>query len=180
LFDHFKRKDSLFEVVMEDTFQDLLSGMADVRRDLPMRETLLYFARNYVGMALSPHAIGLSRLAITAPNRIPGFGNFAYQTGFSRTVPVLAAYLEKQMLSGNIIRCNPTQAAERFFAAAIGHSRHRILFAMPVDSPARIDAFIVETVDLFIRGLSLPVGARRSRARGKSARAIAHKKSPQP
>jgi len=154
VFNQFGNKDRLVEAVIEETFRRLLGGMARVPANLPLREALLRYSRNYVRMALDADAIGLSRLAMFHREQFPRLGNVAYQIGFSMTVPVLATYLKEQMSRGRIRRTNPLWAAERLFASVIGHSRHRILYGVGHDRPSRVDAFLVESVDLFLESMA--------------------------
>lgn len=154
VFNQFRSKDELIAVVVAETLQGLLQGMARVSPALPIRDALLCYARNYVRMAMHPDGVGLSRLALSGSDQARAIAEVAYRTGYSLTVPVLASYLRAQIEQGGLSECNPNWAAERFFASVIGHSRHRVLLGMPSDSATRIDAFLRESVAFFLRAMS--------------------------
>ena len=153
VFNLFESKQQLFTVIMELVFQDLLEGIEHVPKDLPLEETLFHYGKVYVGMSTNSEAIAVTRVSLTEALSGLEIGRMAYQAGRVRSVDRLAVVLQQHMDRGEIRVEDPAWLAECFFAAAVGQSRVRLFFNIPLDGEAELDESLRKTVALFVRGM---------------------------
>lgn len=152
LFNIFKNKDDLLSHVVDEIFEIAFRDIEKVPDDLSLFDTLLIYGRSWRRVVLSREAIALTRLGATEAGR--KVGQLSHDAGRLRSVDILAKNLQRRMERGEIVQIDPADAAERFLAAAVGHARSKRLFDLPVSGEDQMERFLIETAEIFSKGMS--------------------------
>jgi TetR/AcrR family transcriptional regulator, mexJK operon transcriptional repressor len=154
LYNQFGSKERLFLAVVHTIFSRMLMPVLHVDSKASFRQTLLEYSRQYIDASLDPEGLALLRLTAGQHREFPDLGRIVHSSGASRTVPVLADYLQSQIDAGNIRPVDPLIAAESFLGSLVGYARHRALVGIGVETAERRDTMLRHAVETFVRGVS--------------------------
>lgn len=154
LYNHFGSKERLFRAVVHTIFSRMLMPVLRVDSKASFRQTLLEYSRQYIDASLDLEGLALLRLTAGQHREFPDLGRIVHSSGASRTVPVLADYLQSQIDAGNIRPIDPLIAAESFLGSLVGYARHRALVGIGVESMERRNTMLHHAVETFVRGVS--------------------------
>lgn len=162
VYSHFGSKEALFEAIIRDLCQSLLTPLQvpPSSRGNP-EETLLSFARSYVDLLLQPSSLALHRLLVAEAPRNPELAALSYRAGGARVVGELAAYLRQEDAKGSLAVADAKLAAEQLFGMLNGHLQIRALLRVD-ENPTHeaLDRHIRSAVATFLRGYATaPAGS---------------------
>lgn len=147
-YNHFQNKESLFVEVVRNWIGDLLVPLSDESGEL--REVLCNFAGGYRRGALSPCGLASFRTMLTQAQRFPELTRESFESGMGQMLGILADFLRKAMLRGELREVDPGFAAEMLMSMLAGMERNRLLLGVPnpvVDEDVRVACI----VDGFLR-----------------------------
>jgi AcrR family transcriptional regulator len=153
LYNQFGSKERLFRAVVQAIFSRMLLPVLRVSGMASVRETLLHFGRQYIDASLDPEGLALLRLTAGEYREFPDLGKIVHSSGASRTVPVLADYLQTQVEAGALRPIDPMIAAESFLGSLVGYARHRALVGIGIEPAERREALLHHAVETFVRGV---------------------------
>ncbi len=111
--------------------------------------------------ALSTDAVALHRLVVAESARFPKLAAVATEQGPTKEgIQLIAGVLEREARAENLALENPAFAAEEFLYMVIGLPQRRALGLGPPMSPAELDAWTRDVVNLFLNGCRGWVRAR--------------------
>ena len=128
-YNHFQNKESLFVEVVRNWIGDLLVPLSDESGDL--REILCSFAAGYRRGALSPCGLASFRTMLTQAQRFPELTRESFESGMGRMLGILADFLSKAMVRGELREADPGFAAEMLMSMLAGMERNRLLLGVP-------------------------------------------------
>ena len=103
--------------------------------------------------ALSPHAIALHRLIVAESARFPDLAAMvAMQGATAEAINLIAGLLERETRAGNLAASYPVFAAQQFMHMIIAIPQRRAIGLGPPMTPAEIDDWARDVVDLFLNG----------------------------
>jgi TetR/AcrR family transcriptional repressor of mexJK operon len=153
VYSHFRNKESLFEAIIRELCQRLVTPLrlGETDRGDP-EETLTAFARSYIEVLLDPASLALHRLLVAETPRNSELAAASYRGGGARAVRSLAEYLAQETAKGNLAVEEPIFAAEQLFGMLNGHLQVRALFHIEA-RPSRevLDRFITTAIGAFLR-----------------------------
>ena len=153
-YHRFENKSALFGAVVHRTIERLRPP-ANVRliRGNNLAEVLHGLAMLILHAALSPPAIALHRLIIGESGRFPDLATAVANEGASEEgVRLIAGLLDRATQAGKLAIDNSTFAAEQFLHMLVaGPQRRAMGIGVPM-SPAEIDAWVSNVVNLFLNG----------------------------
>jgi len=154
VYHRFENKAALFSAVIHRTIERLRPP-ADVPLlqggNLP--KILRGLATLILRAALSPPAIALHRLIVAESSRFPDLAAVVTNQGASEeAIRLIAGVLEREALAGKLRLDNATFAAQQFLHMVIALPQRRALgLGMPM-TPAEVDAWARDVVNLFLNG----------------------------
>jgi AcrR family transcriptional regulator len=161
LYAYYPTKDALFAAVVEAECRILARTFSEVafeRRDLA--DSLRRLGQSYLGLLLSPSALGLFRIVVAETPRFPALGLAFFAAGPDLVKRRLAAYLTRAAADGRLALDNPTQAAEHFLALLRGELQLRALFGVgPPPGHAAIAHAVAAVVACFLAAYGHPCAA---------------------
>jgi AcrR family transcriptional regulator len=161
-YHRFDNKAALFSAVVHRTI-DSLRPPADMPllRGANLPEILRGLADLILRAALSPRAIALHRLIVAESSRFPDLAEVVTRQGASEeAIRLIAGVLEREAHTGNLTLDSPTFAAQQFLYMVITLPQRRAMgLGMPM-TPAEIDAWARDVVNLFLNGCR---GSKRAR-----------------
>jgi AcrR family transcriptional regulator len=127
--------------------------------DLPLlkgadvEEILLRLAGLILRAALSPPAIALHRLIVAESARFPQLANVVTKEGATEeAIGLIAGVLAREADAGTLDVPNPAFAAEQFLYMVMTLPQRRAMGLGVPMSPAEVDAWARDVVDLFLNG----------------------------
>ena len=103
--------------------------------------------------ALSPQAIALHRLIVAESARFPHLASVvAMQGATAEAINLIAGLLERETRAGNLAASHPVFAAQQFMHMIIAIPQRRAIGLGPAMTPAEIDGWARDVVDLFLDG----------------------------
>ena len=152
LYAYYPTKDTLFAAVVEAecrAFARTFSEVTFERRDLA--DSLKQLGLSYLGLLLSPAALGLYRIVVAETPRFPALGQAFYAAGPELAKRRLAEYLARAGASGELSVRDPAEAAGHFLALLRGDLQLRVLFgAGPAPGRAAITQAVTAVVGCFM------------------------------
>lgn len=152
LYNYFPSKETLFVAVMLERGVRRLDPILDVfEGDLPPREALTRFARDFLGFATGDEALAFRRMSI-AQGAASRLGTLFFENGPRRFWGRLADYLAQAMDAGTLRRADPWKASMHFQGLCEAGPFQRRLDGSLSELPAElIDEIADEAVDAFLR-----------------------------
>ena len=119
-------------------------------------QALTETAEQFLSVVLQPQAVNIYRTAITQVQQFPELGKLFYESGPMRCMAILASYLKKLHLNGELNIADPKHAAGVFFSMLVGRMQMRMLLGVEKQiSQKEIDNNIRYVVRIFLRGQKL-------------------------
>jgi AcrR family transcriptional regulator len=150
----FENKPALFAAVVHRII-DRLRPPADVPllQGADLEAILRGLATLILHAALSPQAIALHRLIVAESARFPQLASIVAEEGSSaEAIRLIAGLLERETRAGNIALRNPVFGAQQFLHMVIALPQRRAIGLGPSMTPAEIDGWARDVVDLFLNG----------------------------
>ena len=154
LYNQFGSKEQLFRLVVRAVFERMLSPILQIDRTGDLRQTLLHYAHQYLGVVYDPEGLALHGLAIAEKREFPDLPPIIHALGMAQTDQVLAAFLQEEMEAGRLRQVDAALAAESFLGSLIGHGRSRAIVGLDFTLPERRQAMMELAVDTFLSGLA--------------------------
>jgi AcrR family transcriptional regulator len=152
-YHRFDDKPALFVAVVHRII-DRLRSPADVESLVgDLQEVLQRLARFILRAALLPQAIALNRMLVAESARFPKLAAVVTERGVTdEAIRVIAGILDREIRAGNLALDNPTFAAQQFLYMIIALPQRRAMgFGAPM-TPAELDAWARDVVNLFLNG----------------------------
>lgn len=152
IYDLFGSKEGLFLKLVKSVTDDVLNEIRipDTSTRTP-REALMRIGLGLGSQVLSARAVELYRLAVSESGRFPRVARLFYDSGPRQAFIELAAYLEKEALSGRLRIKDPMQASEFFLGMIVGVDHLSMsLYCSEVPSRKRLKAIVSGAVDVFL------------------------------
>ena len=154
LYHRFENKAALFSAVVHRTVERLRPP-ADVSllRGANLPEILCGLAKLILRAALSPPAIALHRLIVAESSRFPDLAAVVARQGASEeAIELIAGVLEREAHAGHLTLDNSTFAAQHFLHMVIALPQRRAMGLGTPMTPAEVDAWARDVVNLFLNG----------------------------
>ncbi|MEM8672836.1 MAG: TetR/AcrR family transcriptional regulator [Cyanobacteria bacterium P01_G01_bin.67] len=153
IYNHFKSKNALFEAIITDLSQNLLTSLLTPAIRTAAPETALtLFATRFLEVIMSEPALALKRLVLAEALRFPKLGELFYRSGPERAIQGLAEYLTEQNEKQTLAISEPLAAAEQFLNTLTGFRLIRNLLGIKADSSLEErDRFIMQVVSNFLK-----------------------------
>lgn len=158
LYAYFPTKDALFAAVVEAQCRDFAQTLSEVtfeRHDLA--DSLKRLGESYLGLLLSPAALGLYRIVVAEAPRFPALGKLFYAAGPDLAKQRLTAYLTRVRAEGQLPLADPALAAGQFLALLRGDLQLRALLRL---GPAPGRTTIAQSVAAVVRCFMAAYGQR--------------------
>jgi TetR/AcrR family transcriptional repressor of mexJK operon len=117
LYAHFVSKDALFAAIIAGNWPRLAAEIESFAggHELELREALEGLGRRWLGFMLSPHVLGIHRVAVAEGARFPDLANAFLAQGPKRMLAWLAGWMAEEQRRGRIRPgTDPVRAAEQF------------------------------------------------------------------
>ena len=152
LYAYYPTKDALFAAVVEAecrAFARTFSEVTFERRDVA--DSLKQLGQSYLGLLLTPTALGLYRIVVAETPRFPALGHAFYAAGPDLSKRRLAEYLARASANGQLAVRDPVQAAGHFLGLLRGDLHLRALFgAGPAPGRTAIAHAVAAVVQCFM------------------------------
>ena len=150
-YHRFPDKPALFVAVVHRIIEGLRPPADIPLLEGDLQEILRRLAGLILHAALSPQAIALNRLIVAESGRFPRLA--AVTTGATdEAIRLIAGILEGEVRAKRLALANPTFAAQQFLYMIIALPQRRAMgFGAPM-TPAEIDAWTRDVVNLFLNG----------------------------
>ena len=130
LWRYFPNKEVLFAAYIEHATAAFRGRLApDLDSNIPLEKALRDFAKHYIEEICSPESVELHRLAVSESSRFPEIGRLFYERAPKATEELLANFLEKQMVIGNL-RSGDSNRAARTFIQLCMMARYPVIFCI--------------------------------------------------
>lgn len=153
VYSHFGAKDALFEAIIEDKCEALLTPVFEPL--VPGQEpagALKEFARRFLASILVESSSALFRVLVAECGRFPELAKVFYRAGPATAVKNLGEFLTELHAKGALSVPDPAASARQFFALMRGDLyMRRLLDLAPEPSSAEIDAVADEAVSAFLK-----------------------------
>lgn len=153
LYARYPSKSELFAALMERKSSHLFEAIGPLTQDRSLRETLISFGSELLGMILTDEARGLHRLVIAECREFPELGQTFWKLGPGRMRAMIADYLRQQQSRGLIECGNPDHAVEALLGSLVSVVSMRANLGLPTPSAkskAQRTAWVNYAVDLFL------------------------------
>ncbi len=153
-YHRFDGKPALFGAVVHRII-DRLRPPADLplQKGADAEEILLRLAGLILRAALSPPAIALHRLIVAESARFPQLANVVTKEGATEEATgLIAGVLAREADAGTLDVPNPAFAAEQFLYMVMTLPQRRAMGLGVPMTPAEVDAWARDVVDLFLNG----------------------------
>ena len=157
VYSHFGDKEALFAAAVKaHCDMGLPDALFAVAPDTPLRERLLQIARAFYAMVSAPEAVAGHRIMCTPQITASPLPRLFWEAGPKRVQAAFVTLLEHRIAAGELAIDDVPRAAGQFFALLKGDPHAQLVFGC-CDMPdaAAIDAHLVASVDLFLRGYAV-------------------------
>ncbi len=155
VYSHFGNKDELFTAAIQCKCRRYELNDLFVATGGVLRERLLDIGRQLVQLMLSEEACRVHRTCIAQVDTQPQAAELFFAAGPQTVITGMSEMLAREAASGRLSIANPRHAAIQFLLMVQGEARIRSELGIePQLGDAEIDAYIVSSVDLFLRGYS--------------------------
>ena len=157
VYSHFGDKEALFAAAVKaHCDMGLPDSLFDVAAETPLRERLLQIARAFYAMVSAPEAVAGHRIMCTPQITASPLPRLFWEAGPKRVQTAFVTLLEYRIAAGELAIDDVPRAAGQFFALLKGDPHAQLVFGC-CDMPdaAAIDAHLVASVDLFLRGYAV-------------------------
>jgi AcrR family transcriptional regulator len=156
-YHRFENKPALFSAVVHRVIERLRPpANTPLLEGADLKEMLQGLARIILRAALSPSAIALHRLIVAESARFPNLAAaMAAEGATAEAVGLIAGLLVRETRAGSITSADPVFAAQQFLQMVIGVPQRRAMGLGPAMTPAEVEAWARDVVELFLNGLSL-------------------------
>ena len=158
LWSYFPSKEELFDAVLDRatvSFREQLT--LTLNPDDPIESALTKFCTKLMGKLARPESIMLYRLVIGESARFPEIGRSFYERAPSRTLNLLASYLDAVMKAGKLRKDDSLVAAQHLFAMCVMHMQLKLLTGtvteLTADDAART---VSQAISVFLRAYRQP------------------------
>lgn len=155
LYQYFGNKEKLFEAVLQQAAEQILTPFAALDPSATMVRAMLNWSRNYANLALSPEILSLNRLVMGEVERFPQLGKHYYESGPQQAFDGIVTYLESLASAGKLLFDDSELAAHDFWSLILSGPREMCLL-MPdlVLDAAEIDRYIFNGLRVFFLAYS--------------------------
>jgi AcrR family transcriptional regulator len=120
LYNYFRNKEDLFAAVMQRQCAELQASLFDVDgQPGDAKARLTHFARRFLELLMSPHAVAIQRLVVAEGERFPELGRVFYESGPRVVMARMGEHLEELMDKGLLRRADPLVAAQHLKDLAV-------------------------------------------------------------
>lgn len=155
VYSHFGNKDELFTAAIQCKCQRYELNDLFAATQGTLHERLLGIGRQFMQLMLSEEACRVHRTCVAQVDTQPQAAELFFAAGPQTVIAGLSEMLAREAENGQLRIDNPRHAAIQFLMMVQGEARIRSeLGIAPQLSEAEIDAYIVSSVDLFMRGYS--------------------------
>lgn len=171
IYEYFGDKFGLYQAVING-YRDRLAVAIDMAmiEEGTVSDYLRALAQAYLRSCLDPRGIAMHRLVISEAVQFPELGESVLENAEDPLIERLAAYLDERTRAGELDVRDPAEAAGMFLALVRGEIHIRIAYGQRKEPSAeRLDEYVDNVVDLFLRGVT-------PRAELSSDRAVAPRK----
>ncbi|MGT2509396.1 TetR/AcrR family transcriptional regulator [Cupriavidus basilensis] len=153
LYGYFTSKEEMFaEVLCRQAAKQVSESFGQLRLDIPLRDSLIAFGKQFLPAMLNPEILAVRRLAIQEGER-SDLGRSFYELGPKRGWALLKDFLAAAMESGFLREGDPGAAAFHLKALYEAESIELAILGYPVSrSPARVLTVVTRAVDVFLAG----------------------------
>ncbi|AMN40858.1 TetR/AcrR family transcriptional regulator [Rhodoplanes sp. Z2-YC6860] len=158
LYVYFKDKEELFRAIVLLECASQAEGIFDLdHNDHDVAGVLTRLGNAYVSFLCRPEKASALRTVIAIADRMPSIGQVFYETGPSKGIAKLAAYLKAQTEAGVLTVDDYEVAASQFMESGHGTLFKPVLFNFaPPPSPERVK----HVVDIAVRMFMAAYGAK--------------------
>jgi AcrR family transcriptional regulator len=156
VYKHFADKEQLFSEIVVSTLNEASDPIheeaVELRDSGAVEADLRDLARRQLAAVIQPRVVQLRRLVIGEVARFPDLGRIFYERGQGRTIPALAAALERLAARGLLELDDPTLAATHFHWLILSAPVNRAMLLGDTDplSPAELDRYADGGVRAFL------------------------------
>jgi TetR/AcrR family transcriptional repressor of mexJK operon len=152
IYNLFASKDDLFAAIVQESSGQITAALAELTPDATPRDVLTAVGVGFLSKILSDRAVQFQRLLIGSSASFPTLGPTFYANGPGRGLARLAAYLDRETVSGKLSVDDPVLAAEQFFGMLMGHRSMRRTLRIDGEMPdAEIRRRVDAAVGAFLR-----------------------------
>ena len=154
VYSHFGSKDDLFTAAIQCKCQRYELADLFAATEGSLRDRLLNIGRRFVSLLLSQEARQVHRTCVSQVDTQPEVGALFFAAGPQTVIAGLTEMLEREAEQGGLRLEHARHAAIQFLMMMQGEAKLRSELGIePQISDEEIDAYIVRSVDLFLRGL---------------------------
>jgi AcrR family transcriptional regulator len=151
LYKYFGNKEGILRAVVESLADEMLREFnVEFPSSQTVRESLLHIGTVLADLALSENAINQHRHAVAHARAYPGVARLWFETGPSRSIQGIAAFLERETAAGTLRIDDPMRAAWLFGGMILFRNNMRLLIGAPADRKAEMKKTVTDAVDAFI------------------------------
>jgi TetR/AcrR family transcriptional repressor of mexJK operon len=151
LYKFFGNKEGILRAVVETLADEMLREFnVEFPSGHTVRESLLHIGTVLADLALSENAISQHRHAVAHSRAFPGVARLWYETGPSRSIQGIAAFLERETEAGRLQVDDPVRAAWLFGGMILFKNNMRLLIGAPAEKKTEIKKTVTEAVDAFL------------------------------
>ncbi|MDP3859536.1 MAG: TetR/AcrR family transcriptional regulator [Stagnimonas sp.] len=163
LYSYFGSKEGLFEQMVVAGCERFLRDVAiPTAIDGDLESTLRAFGLRFFKLFTDPSKVRLMRAIISEATRFPSLAQQFYENGPRRARIQLAAFFARCHAEGHMQVPDPDFAAIQFITLMKGHCQFRSLLGLsPLALPLSPEAFVAESVRLFLGGCLLPANPKK-------------------
>ncbi|CAH1387497.1 TetR/AcrR family transcriptional regulator [Candidatus Nitrotoga sp. M5] len=154
LYNYFPSKEALFEAIVTQVSDQVLTALRPPLGDADLRTTLVKMGNDYLGVLLSPVGISLYRAMVSEAPHFPELAHTFFENGPSRSSHHLAAFFRDQNAQGLIEVSDPQIAAEHFLGAVRGDIHLAAVLTAKRPSKQMVEAAVAQTVRTFLDGVN--------------------------
>jgi TetR/AcrR family transcriptional repressor of mexJK operon len=161
LYAHFVSKDALFAAIIAENWPRLaaeIEGFAG-GHELALREALEGLGRRWLGFMLSPHVLGIHRVAVAEGARFPDLARAFLVSGPGRMRAWLSGWMAEELRRGRLRPgTDPALAAEQLVGLLRGELFLRATLGLtePEELEPGIAAAAASAAETFLRAFAAP------------------------
>lgn len=152
LYNHFPSKDALFEAIIDDVSNRVLTALQPPLNEDDLSNALLTMGMGYLNVLLSAEGLALYRALISEAPHFPDLARAFFENGPGRASRHLAEFFREQKANGVIDVDDPQIAAEHFLGAVRGDVHLTAALGVRKPSSQLVKATVSQAVETFLRG----------------------------